>query len=51
MDIDRNIILNRFKKMDDLVKILEDLKKKPKDEFLSNYLLYLSAQRTCKYIY
>ena len=45
MIIDRNIILNRFNKMDELIEILEELKKKSKDDFLSNYLFYLSAQR------
>ena len=45
MNIDRNIILNRFKKMDELIQNLEEIKKKSKDEFTSNYLLYLSAQR------
>jgi uncharacterized protein YutE (UPF0331/DUF86 family) len=45
MKVDRNIILNRFNKMDELIKNLEDIKKKNKDDFLSNYHLYLSAQR------
>lgn len=31
--------------MDDLIQNLEEIKKKSKDEFTSNYLLYLSAQR------
>ncbi|MHA1292081.1 MAG: type VII toxin-antitoxin system HepT family RNase toxin, partial [Promethearchaeota archaeon] len=45
MNIDRDIILSRFKKMDELIQNLREIKKKSKDEFLSNYLLYLSAQR------
>jgi len=31
--------------MDELIQYLEEIKKKNKDEFLSNYLIYLSAQR------
>jgi len=45
MNIDRDIILIRFKKMDELIQNLEEIKDKTKEEFLSNYLLYLSAQR------
>ena len=45
MKIDRNIILTRFKKMDELIQNLKELKKKSKEEFLSNYLVYLSTQR------
>ncbi len=45
MEIDRDIILNRFKKMDILIQNLEELKKKTPEEFISNYLYYLSAQR------
>ena len=45
MNIERDIVLNRFKKMDELIQYLEEIKKKNKDEFLSNYLIYLSAQR------
>lgn len=45
MKIDRNIILNRFKQMDELIQNLKDIKKKSKEEFISNYLVYLSAQR------
>lgn len=42
---DRDVLLTRFKKMDNLIQNLKEIKKKPKDEFLSNYLLYLSTQR------
>ena len=45
MKIDRDVILTRFKKMDNLIQNLEEIKKKPKDEFLSNFLLHLSTQR------
>jgi len=45
VNIERDIVLNRFKKMDELIQYLEEIKKKNKDEFLSNYLIYLSAQR------
>jgi len=45
MNIERDIVLHRFKKMDELIQHLEEIKKKNKEEFLSNYLLYLSAQR------
>ena len=45
MNIDRDIILSRFKKLDALIQVLEEIKKKPKDEFISKYVLYLSAQR------
>lgn len=45
MKIDRNIILNRFKQMDELIQNLQEIKKKSKEEFISNYLVYLSAQR------
>ena len=45
MKIDRDLILNRFKKMDNLVDNLEEIKKKSKQEFQSNFLYYLSAQR------
>lgn len=45
MNIDRNLVLNRFKKMDDLLQNLEEIKKNSKKEFQSNFLLYLSAQR------
>ena len=45
MNIERDIVLNRFKKMDELIQYLEEIKKKNKDEFLSNYLIYLRAQR------
>ncbi len=45
MKIDRNIILNRFKQMEELIQNLNEIKKKSKEEFLSNYLVYLSAQR------
>lgn len=45
MNIDRNLIINRFKKMDELFQNLEEIKKYSKNEFQSNFLLYLSAQR------
>ena len=45
MKIDRNIIITRFKKMDELIQNLEEIKKKSKEEFISNYLIYLSTQR------
>jgi len=45
MNIDRNLIINRFKKMDELLKNLEEIKKYSEKEFQSNFLLYLSAQR------
>ncbi|MEJ2277266.1 MAG: DUF86 domain-containing protein [Candidatus Lokiarchaeota archaeon] len=45
MNIDRNIVITRFKRMDDLFQKLLKLKETPKDEFISNYLFYLSAQR------
>jgi len=45
MNIDRNLIINRFKKMDELLKNLVEIKKYSKKEFQSNFLLYLSAQR------
>ncbi len=45
MNIDRNLILNRFKKIDKLLQNLEEIKKYSKKEFQSNFLLYLSAQR------
>jgi len=45
MKIDRDVLLTRFKKMDNLIQNLKEIKKKPKDEFLSNYLLHLSTQR------
>lgn len=45
MEIDRDIILNRFKKMDTLLQNLKELKKKSETEFISSYLFYLSAQR------
>ena len=45
MDIDRDIVLSRFKKMDALIQNLEEIKRKTKNEFVSNYLLYLSTQR------
>jgi len=45
MKIDRDVLLTRFKKMDNLIKNLKEIKKKSKEEFLSNYLLHLSTQR------
>ena len=45
MNIDRNLIINRFKKMDVLLQNLEEIKKYNKKEFQTNFLLYLSAQR------
>lgn len=45
MKIDRDVLLTRFKKMDSLIENLKEIKKKSKDEFLSNYLLHLSTQR------
>jgi len=45
MKIDRDVLLTRFKKMDNLIQNLKEIKKKSKDEFLSNYLLHLSTQR------
>jgi len=45
MKIDRDVLLTRFKKMDNLIINLKEIKKKPKEEFLSNYLLHLSTQR------
>jgi hypothetical protein len=45
MNISRDLILNRFKKMDEYLQNLEEIKQKSKEEFLSNFLLYLSAQR------
>lgn len=45
MNIDRDVLLNRFKRMDDLIKNLKDIKKIKKEEFIKNYLYYLSAQR------
>jgi hypothetical protein len=35
MKIDPNVILPRFNKMDSLIQDLEELKKKPKDQFLN----------------
>jgi uncharacterized protein YutE (UPF0331/DUF86 family) len=45
MEIDKDIILKRFKKMDSLIQNLKEIKKKEEEKFVSNYLLYLSAQR------
>jgi len=45
MEIDKDIILKRFKKMDSLLQNLNEIKKKEEENFISNYLLYLSAQR------
>lgn len=45
MEIDKDIILKRFKKMDSLLQNLNEIKKKEEEKFISNYLLYLSAQR------
>ncbi len=45
MNVKRDLILNRFKKMDDLVKQLEEIKKYDRQEFQTNFLLNLSAQR------
>jgi len=45
MEIDKDIILKRFKKLDSLLQNLNEIKKKEEENFVSNYLLYLSAQR------
>lgn len=45
MNIKRDLILNRFKKMDNLIRKLEEIKKYNRQEFHANFLLNLSAQR------
>jgi hypothetical protein len=36
---DRDLVLNRFKKMDEFIQNLEEIKQESKKEFLSNFLL------------
>jgi uncharacterized protein YutE (UPF0331/DUF86 family) len=45
MKIDKKLILKRFERLDELVVKLNELKKLPRKEFLSNFKNYFSAQR------
>ena len=44
--INRDLILTRFNKLDRLLEYLNELKEIEKEEFLSNYKNYFTAQRT-----
>ena len=44
--INRDLILTRFNKLDKLLQILHEIKEIGREEFLSNYKNYFTAQRT-----
>jgi len=43
--INSNVILSRFKKLDELLLFLKQIREKSKNEFLNESLIFLSAQR------